>query len=386
METKDIGQESPESPLNEINVLVVDDDKFIPRVIKNYLMEENYTIEFASSGEEALVKINEKEYDLVILDIMMPGMSGYDVCKKLRRKHTLNELPIIMLTSKDTIEDIVKAFDLGANDYISKPFDRNELLARVKTLIRLKLLTKTNSILKEAIDTKNHFMQMTIHDLKNPLNVITGFTQLIISESEKKSEINDYAEMIKQSSELMMSLVQELLEMAKFESGLTYLKPEKMDLNEVVADIIEANLKNAEKKKQKIHFSRGPEKKSFVNADPVRIHEIVDNLLSNAVKYSPLEKSIWVSVSKLEVEETPKLRIEVKDEGPGLTKDDLNKLFGKFQRLSARPTGGESSTGLGLSIVKKLVDLHKGKIWAESEKDKGAAFIVEFDEFNPLLY
>ncbi len=367
---------------DQIDILVVDDDKFIARVIEKYLESEKYVVHFALDGPEALNMVKEKgNFDLVILDIMMPQMTGYEVCRELRKTYNLFDLPIIILTSKDQVEDLVKGFNAGANDFLSKPFDQNELKARVRTLIKLKILTHSNSVLQEAIETKNQFMQMTIHDLKNPLNVITGFSQLIIDEVGNDSEIAEFARMIAQSAQLMSNLVHELLEMAKFESGLTYLKKEKIDLIGIISDLANNNENFASKKSQKIEFIYDIKKDYFIEADPVRIMEIVDNLISNAIKYSPYNSVIKLFITKQANSDGVRtIRLAVKDTGPGLTEKDKKKLFGRFQRLSARPTGGESSTGLGLSIVKQLVELHHGKIWAEGEPGKGATFFVEFEE------
>ncbi len=371
---------------DQIDILVVDDDKFIAKIIEKYLASEKYVIHSAFDGPEALELIAEKgNFDLIILDIMMPAMTGYEVCQELRKTYNLFDLPIIILTSKDQVEDLVEGFNAGANDFLSKPFDQNELKARVRTLIKLKVLTHSNSVLQEAIETKNQFMQMTIHDLKNPLNVITGFSQLIIDEHGHDSEITEFAKMIGQSAQLMSNLVHELLEMAKFESGLTYLKKEKLDFVGIISDLAGNNENFANKKSQKIELAYDTKRDFFIEADPVRIMEIVDNLISNAIKYSPYNSVIKLLVTKHKSSDgINSIKLAVKDTGPGLTEEDKKKLFGRFQRLSARPTGGESSTGLGLSIVKKLVELHHGSIWAESKPGKGATFFVEFEEYGVI--
>ncbi len=369
----------------DARILVVDDDSKMLKLIRNYLIVENYQVDTAMNGRETLeIFEGPADYDLIILDLMMPDISGYDVCKILRKTHTLYELPIIMLTTKNRVEDIVKGFEAGANDYVSKPFNYLELLARVRTLIKLRKLTKANSILQQAIEMKNQFLNMTIHDLKNPLNVIVGLTKMIKREAEANSDSNELLELILESSDLMINLVNELLEAARIESGKFRLDKILLNLNELSEASFKKNMAAAEIKKQSIKFIPEPNDDAFIYGDNLRIQEIIDNLVSNAIKYTPFGKNIRICVKKKIDNSGFKLaRVEVADEGPGLTEDDKSKIFGKFQKLSAQPTGGERSSGLGLSIVKQLVDMHDGKIWVESERGEGSKFIVEFQAEDP---
>jgi len=185
--------------------------------------------------------------------------------------------------------------------------------------------------------------------------------------------------LILESSDMMMNLVNELLVSAKIESGKTTLNKTMININELVTDSIDKNLLNALKKSQEIVFAQDESFKGFIEGDRIRIAEILDNILSNAIKFSPLEKTITINVEQATNKFKDSIvRIEVKDNGPGFSKEDLSKIFGAFQRLSAQPTGGESSSGLGLSIVKKLVELHNGKISVESKLGKGSKFIIDF--------
>jgi signal transduction histidine kinase len=356
-------------------ILVVDDEPYIVKLIHNYLIGPDFEIFTAGNGIEALDQVERIEYlDLVILDIMMPHLTGYEVCRAIREQYSLFELPVLVLTAKSRSADLVEAFDAGANDYLRKPFEVSELRARTKTLTRLKRLTSANDILQEAIELKNQFIEMTIHDLKNPLNVVSGMAQLMKMELDENSEHHEYLGLIEDSSALMLNLVNELLNAARIESGKLSLKKEDRSILKLLDQALEKNLPNAIKKEQKINFNADIDETFMVPFDILRMLEVIDNLISNAIKYSPKGNEIDVSI----VHNTPTtVQIIVKDYGPGLTEEDKTKIFGKFQRLSAQPTGDESSTGLGLSIVKQLVDLHEGNIWVESTYGEGAAFIVE---------
>jgi signal transduction histidine kinase len=181
----------------------------------------------------------------------------------------------------------------------------------------------------------------------------------------------------------MHNLVNELLDAARIESGKLTLHKEPVDLVAYARDVADKNRQRANQKKQDIVFSHNSQSGQIILADPVRVQEIIDNLISNAIKYSPVGGSIGITVNSYsDSKGFDFVRFEVSDKGPGLTQEDKKKIFGKFQRLSAQPTGGESSTGLGLSIVKQLVELHNGKIWVESEFGQGSTFIAEFPVYT----
>lgn len=360
-------------------VLVVDDDEFILSLIAKSLNLRNYEILTASNGQDVLKIVEQNnDIDIVILDVMMPKMTGYEVAIKLREKYSLFELPIIFLTAKDQLSDVLRAFEIGANDFIIKPFKNEELYARTKTFVTIKKLAFSNSDLKAAIELKNQFINMTIHDLKNPLGVIMGVLDLLKMEMTFNSEQEELYDLVYSSTNLMLKLVDELLQAAMIDSGKIALNMECIEMNSAAEESIAKFNKQAEVKGQKFIFNPDFNADTSINADKLRLNEIIDNLVSNAIKYSPYNTQIKVFVShNIHRDELLFIRFTVKDEGPGLNKFDLKKIFGTFQKLSAKPTGGESSSGLGLSIVKQLVELHDGKIWVESEVGKGSSFIFE---------
>ncbi|MFQ3597571.1 MAG: tetratricopeptide repeat-containing sensor histidine kinase [Chloroherpetonaceae bacterium] len=246
---------------------------------------------------------------------------------------------------------------------------------REAELYRLKNedLARLNEELQQANQLKTELLGIAAHDLKNPLQTIMGFADLIGEESKQLDAINRKASLIRRASQKMLGLIQDLLQTAAIDAGKLELNRRNTDLGLLVQHTSENFYLTAEAKHQKLELSI--EEDCIVSIDVERMKEVVENLIGNAIKYSPHEKTIRVTVAR---DEKGNARFSVQDEGQGLTEDDMKKLFGKFQRLSAKPTGGESSTGLGLSIVKKLVELHGGKIWAESEgKNKGATFTVE---------
>jgi signal transduction histidine kinase len=246
---------------------------------------------------------------------------------------------------------------------------------------------------EEANRFKSHLLSIAAHDLRNPLSTIvtiTDFVQSILVSVKNGDSISQLAEaegmlnLIHDSSTRMFKLIAQILQSSQIDSGKLQLARSVADLYPIALSAVRENLSQAERKEQKILFSGDSD--LFANVDAECIREIFDNLISNAIKYSPKGKKIEVKIrqhqSPDELEKT--IIFSVRDEGQGLTSEDMKKLFGKFERLSAKPTAGEPSTGLGLSIVKQLAELHGGKVWAESEgKNLGATFFVELPTYQP---
>ena len=213
--------------------------------------------------------------------------------------------------------------------------------------------------------------------MKNPLNGIREFAKILTEELEGNASLIEITEMIYDSADKMLHMVTQLLESAALEDGDLEFECEPVDGKAVVVEVADQNRRQADRKGQELTLDLPAEEACTERADPTWLEEAVDNLVSNAVKYSPQGKPIRIAVTAVEDE----VRFAVQDEGPGLTEEDMEKLFGKFQRLSATPTGGESSTGLGLSIVKQIVEKHDGRVWAESEYGEGSTFCIALPRY-----
>jgi len=233
-------------------------------------------------------------------------------------------------------------------------------------------IQKAKENLEKINNEKSELIRIVTHNLKNPLSVIQNSGQLILEELKDSEYVKELAKLIIGSSNHMLKAVEELLECELIESPEFTITKEKVNIVDIIKESIIKNKINAIRKKQKITF-KSENEEIIVNCDPGKIIEVIDNYLSNAIKYSPFNSEI-----KIEVEETPEtVKVTVIDEGPGLNSEDLKKVFGKFTKLSAKPTNKESSTGLGLSIAKRLVELHGGKVGVKSEPKKGSAFYFE---------
>lgn len=241
-------------------------------------------------------------------------------------------------------------------------------------------LSNKNEELRKANEIKSELLGIVAHDLKNPLQVIIGYTGLLKVEVNEIPSAHKKLGMINKSSDKMLMLITDLLETASIDSGKLKMNIVPVELGQLAHSVVKEIHQLAEKKRQEILFTS--EENCIIKADKMLVRQVMDNLISNAIKFSDFNKKIWVTVERKknpgETEEDDMVTFIVRDEGPGLTSEDKRKLFGKFQRLSAKPTAGESSTGLGLSIIRDLVKLHKGKIHVESEPGMGSIFSVDF--------
>ncbi len=250
--------------------------------------------------------------------------------------------------------------------------DQRYILEQMAGLVMDELELRLSA--RKAVAAQNELLSLTVHDIKNPINNVSGLANLISIESNNPETIRSYAGLIQQSAKTLNGVVQQLLDSSLNTAGdNSYsLRMEKLDAGELVQQTLEENKASLLMKNQEVHFQS--EKGLKLLGDSLRLKLAFDNLISNASKYSPIGNPIHVQLQQLDAV----LRLEVKDSGQGLTEEDMEQLFGKYNRLSATPTDNESSTGLGLYIAKKIVEQHNGKIWAESDgRHKGSRFYIE---------
>ena len=360
-------------------IIIVDDIVKNLQVLGTMLEEENFDVAVAQDGFEALDIIEADPPDLILLDIMMPEINGYEVCEKLKQNEKTKDIPVIFLTAKNESEDVVAGFKIGGVDYVTKPFNKDELLVRIKTHLELKyskdIILRQNAKLRELNDEKNEFLGIAAHDLKNPLSGIKGLAELIAMGNMEEAEIIDFANHIKTSAEFMFGLITDLLDINSIEEGKLNLNCEVFPINALLNNAILEFKQRAEAKNIEL-ISNIKTTYVMVNLDMPKTRQVIENIISNAIKFSPLNKQIYINSS---VEKSNNfVLIEVQDQGPGISSEDMKKLFGKFARLSARPTADEHSTGLGLSIVKKLVEAMGGKIWCARQPGKGSSLKFTF--------
>lgn len=239
----------------------------------------------------------------------------------------------------------------------------------------------TLDFLRQANEFKKDAIGIISHDLRNPLNAIIGFSSMLVEISEEGGEIKDYSQVIYETAHQMNGFITELLNLAADDSNSMILDKSEFELDELLRSIKETFIPQALKKNQTIILKIKNHEKYTIKADKRKISEVVENLVSNAIKYSYENRTIFLRLYKNQTH----FILEVEDQGLGFSEDDLPKLFSKFQKLSARPTAGETSTGLGLYIVKKILDLHDAEISIKSEKNIGTTFTIKFPEYKWLV-
>jgi len=359
------------------NIVVIDDTPANLRLLAGMLTKEGHKVRPMPNGELGLKTVLASPPDLILLDINMPGMDGYEVCRELKANPKTHNIPILFISALDEAIDKVKAFNAGGVDYITKPFQIEEVQARILTQLDLKYSRDTmeslNQDLKKSLEEKTEFLEILVHELKNPLNVLMGYSDLMVEEqSMPRDEMRSVAVLMAQTSRKMHELVVKILEVNRLELGKRNFNRRPVDLDEVIQGVI-ANFRGAaDRKGIEIAYERG--RAPHVMGDESCFYSIFENLVSNAVKFSNHETKVSLALYKGE----GCAHCSVTDSGPGFTAEDRGRLFGKYSRLSAKPTGGETSTGLGLSIVKALIDGQGGSIRMESVPGKGATFHLEF--------
>jgi two-component system, sensor histidine kinase and response regulator len=358
-------------------ILVVDDDRLNRRILSAILHPEGFEVIEAESGEQALELYALTPPDLVLLDVVLPGINGFEACRRLRSCYGDSAAPVIFITAKSESDDVVEGLTAGGIDYLPKPIRAKEALARIRTHLQIRGLLAEQRLLvdqlSKADSAKNRFLGMAAHDLRNPLASIRGLAEFMRDGvvGPLTPDQLDLVKTIHSASQDMLLLVNELLDVATIEAGELKLALETTELGEIVAKAIYLANIEAAKKQTKIVMSLR-ERPPPCRLDPNKIRQVVDNLLTNAVKFSPPGSTINVEVAA----QTGSVVIAVRDQGPGIPESEHDKLFKDFGRTSVLPTGGEKSTGLGLAICRKIVEAHRGTITAKNLPDRGCVFRV----------
>lgn len=362
-------------------ILMVDDAPSNLRLLADLLGSHGYEVAEAPSGPVALKMVQANPPNLILLDIFMPGMDGYQVCQQLKADESTREIPVIFISALSDTDNIVKGFEVGGVDYIIKPFKFREVLARVENHLLLVQQRKEIETLRqqdrqsfEALNRmKDEFIRMATHDLRNPLNVILGYTSVLgrleIVETQQKLR-DESLQAIQHNVQKMRGLVTDILDVAQVETGtgLTFAPLSlKAFLEKSLADFYVV----AQQKQITLRFVP-PESDAEVSVDGHYMARVVDNLVSNAIKYTPSSGTVTVTAC-LEGEYAV---IRIADTGIGIAQDDLPHLFDAFYRVSHVQHEDIEGSGLGLSIVKTIVEKHGGQIAVESEPGKGSTFSI----------
>jgi len=362
-------------------ILAVDDHPANLNLLFDLLGDAGFDLLVAQSGESALARAEKTTPDIILLDIMMPGMDGFETCQKLKANPRTQKIPIIFMTALSDTVDKVKGFELGAVDYITKPIQAEEVLARVRTHLTIQRLqndiTRQNKELekflaqeKELNQLKSHFLSMASHEFRTPLTTIQLSSSLLRRYGGRMGDDKRAEEcaVIERAVNRMTALLNDVLMIAKGEAGKVELNRERINILELCQQVVDTyKLLSDGTHSVTITFSG-----EFVPiwVDPKLLHHVFSNLLSNAIKYSPKGGTISVQVRQM----PDRVLWQITDQGMGIPADELPHLFETFHR--AHNAASIQGTGLGLSIVKQFVELHGGTITVNSVENQGTTFLI----------
>jgi signal transduction histidine kinase len=400
-------------------ILAVEDSLVQAKRLEHFFRGFNIPYKLFGNAEEALIGLNDEIPDLIISDIVMPGMDGYEFCRKIKSTDSFSSIPVILLTSLQDPHDIIKGLQAGADNFITKPYDDKYLFSRIhyllinrdnhfsggenkvielvfrgqkyqinsekKQILDLLLsvyeaaiqrndeltatkaqLEKVNDNLKKANEDLDAFSRTVSHDLKTPLNAIIGFTEILMNQDDFNcnEDSRELLDIINKSAWSMAGLIQDLLEFSR--SGQVEIEQEPVNLTLIASEVMENILLNEKQRKLKVHIERNLHAK----ADPKMIRVVLENLLGNAFKYSGLKENAEITFGRKDY--FGQELFFVRDNGSGFDMSLAHKLFQPFQRLHS--SDEFKGTGVGLSTVQRIIERHGGQIWAESEVGKGATF------------
>lgn len=365
----------------DVTVLMVDDNPANIKLLADMLTSRGYNVEQATNGTEALTLAHDKLPDIILLDIFMPGMDGYTVCRKLKADPKTQDIPVIFISALTDVDDIVRGFDVGGSDYITKPFRFKEVLARIANLLTLVYQRRQIEALREQDRQhfeslnrmQNEFLRMATHDLRNPLNVILGYLRVLdrveVSESAKPL-LDEARQNIQLSVEKMRTLVTDILDLAQIETGQG-LHLSLTSINAILEKSLQGLRLVAQEKDITLQYDPPGEDLALM-VDENRMSRVIDNLVSNAIKYTPKGGKVTISAQK----QNGTVQINVSDTGLGIPESDLAHVFEAFYRIEHGAYQREEGSGLGLSIVKSIVEQHDGTIDVTSEVGEGSTFRV----------
>lgn len=372
--------------METLQVLVVDDEMGIRSGIIRVLgrhtvgypfMEEDFSFELceAETGEKAIEILENKHIDIVLLDNKLPGISGLEVLEQIKEKNY--DVSVMMITSFASLDIAVKATNNGAYNFVPKPFTPDELKAAIDSIAKnLYLKRMTREMNKESKAAKFQFLSVLSHELKSPLNAIEGYLR-IMTDRQAGDNLEDYDLMIGRSLERikgMRSLIMDLLDLTRIEAGNKQRNLVKNDIIEIIRNSLQMFEPMADQRG--ITVSLNAPKELYLLCDKDEFCIIINNLISNAIKYNKDNGTVICNVNN----ENNKIHISVEDSGVGMSKEEIRLLFQDFVRIKNERTRNISGSGLGLSIVKKLVELNTGNIEVTSCPNKGSVFNIYFSE------
>lgn len=377
---------------HQMNTLIVDDSADNRHLLEAFLNGGGYPeVLSAESAVDAFSLLQMESatddappVDLVLMDISMPGIDGIEACRRIKSVRKLADIPIIMVTASTDTRDLQSAFAAGAMDHITKPLNKTELLARVRSALTLKHemdsrklanteLERKNEELEQASRAKTLILSTATHELKTPLTSILGYVERLLHKQDRVGQLNErqqrYVETVERNAHRLQLLVDDLLDVSRIESGGFELDIMELNIRREIEEVA-ASMPGQLSERHVDLVVDIPTDLPEVRGDRFRVSQVLTNLVSNAVKYSPVDSTVTIRASAMAGE----MQLDVVDKGIGISPADQSQLFSKFFRVDNSFTREVSGTGLGLFITKAIVEAHGGRVWVESEDGVGSTF------------
>ena len=363
-------------------LLVVDDNETNRDVLSKRLQMQGYAVETAPDGPMALAAVQARVFDLVLLDIMMPDMDGYEVLRRLKAEDNTHDLPVIMISAIGDLDSVVRCIELGAEDYLPKPFNPTLLKARIGACLEKKRghdremrlfaqLQENYQRLQEMEKMRDDLTNMIVHDLRTPLSSLMAGLQTIPMLGEMSPEQKECCDIALRGGFSLLDMINDLLDISKLEGGAPDLDIETLEVPELFESALQ-QVQSAARQRD-IEWQR---EFAFdvptLQGDESKLRRTLVNLLGNAIKFSHPGKPVCIGAQGGENE----LQLWVRDYGEGIPRDAFERIFEKFGQVEDRKAGRAMSTGLGLALCKMVVEAHQGRIWVESELGQGSTFYI----------
>lgn len=379
-------------------VLIVDDVEANRTLLADMMFALGHDPATAENGQVALELMGQREFDLVLLDILMPVMDGCETLTRIKKDEHLRHTPVVVISAVDELENVVRCITAGAEDYLVKPFNATLLKARISACLDRKrlhdqeekhraeleeanrVIQQQNEELKESNELKDRFLQIASHDIRNPLTIIAASVYTLRRDLGENLLPNheEVFSAIDRATRGMSSIVETFLEYQKIREDKCTVESGEVDLNRIAAEVVFDCQEVATRKR--IVLELEPDiRLPHCRGDSNRLGQVLTNYVSNALKFAPADTRVVVRTKWGEMG----CRCEVQDQGPGVKPEERERLFQEFARISNAPTGKEKSTGLGLSIVKHLVEMQCGRVGAEFPADRGSIFWFEVPAAGP---
>lgn len=366
-------------------LLIVEDNQENIDLLVYFLRPQQYEILTAPDGIQALRLAEEKLPDLVLLDIMLPGIDGFQVCERLKKNPKTMFIPVIMITALKELKDKIRSLEVGADDFITKPFENVELLARVKSLLRMsryhreliqkkKELEEINNSLVRMDSFKEELINLIVHDMKNPLFVIQGNLQMMSMGLDNKAAeyLSKYTKRIERSSQQLLRMVVNLLDISRMQEGTMKLKKDVLDFNKIVVECIN-RIKDYSENDSKDIRMRLDDSIPNMLIDHSVMDRVVENIVSFSVNNTPDEGTVIITTQNME----HALRFSIQDNGTPIPEKFHDKLFEKFSQTELKKNGLRVSRGLGLIFCKMAIEAHNGSLQLEKNNTEGNLFRIE---------